>query len=151
MGGIVILHMWEWSKIEVGIEERGIGVFIVNHLSSDFNRLSDFGFTVVPMSHLQMAEKGCSKVTTCSHWKITSLSLDPSRVNYFWALTGRSADASTDMGADHGPDFHLGQSSHPTRELSNIVEIITKHILWARYYSNGLTSINSFNPQNPIM
>lgn len=58
MGGVFILHMWELSKIEVGIEERGTGVLVVSHFSSDFNKLSDLGFAVVLMSHLEMAEKG---------------------------------------------------------------------------------------------
>lgn len=58
MGGLFILHMWKLSNIEVGKEERGTRVLVVNHLGSDFNKLSDLGFAVVLLWLLKMGEKG---------------------------------------------------------------------------------------------
>lgn len=67
MGHVFILRMWELSKIEVGIEERGPGVLIVNHLVSAFNRLCDAGFTSTHVAFGNGRKGFCSKVKTCSH------------------------------------------------------------------------------------
>lgn len=56
MDSVFILHMRELSKTEVGIEERGIGILVVNHWVH-FNKLSDLRFVVVLLWHLEMAER----------------------------------------------------------------------------------------------
>lgn len=40
----------------MGIEERGIGILVVNHWVH-FNKLSDLRFVVVLLWHLEMAER----------------------------------------------------------------------------------------------